>query len=161
MHVLPLCELYSIALPQGHNCASSSSSRLLAHILFLAGPGPVHEIAVSTFSRSPLLGCAHVILFHFSLPSILRISLSSVPPLSPCFLALACPLFISFLFSSVLYPANLLYSYYSISCLFPLTSIVLPYFLVSSPILSYFLDYAIPCGSGSPFGYFLPYSPIS
>ena len=35
-HILPLCELYSIALPQGHIGASSFSPRLLVY-LFLSG----------------------------------------------------------------------------------------------------------------------------
>ena len=34
-HILPLCKFYSIALPQGHVCASSSSSRLLAYFVCL------------------------------------------------------------------------------------------------------------------------------
>ena len=50
-NILPLCEFYSIALPQGGHiwASSSSSSRLLVYLFFLAGPGPLDEIAVSVF----------------------------------------------------------------------------------------------------------------
>ena len=47
---------------------------------FLVGPGPLHEIAFSAFSRSPL-GRANTFSFQY-LPSTPRISLS-VSPLSP------------------------------------------------------------------------------
>ena len=49
-HTLPLCEFYSIALPQGHICvSSSSSSRLLVYLFFLEVSGPIPEITASTF----------------------------------------------------------------------------------------------------------------
>ena len=59
---------------------------------FLAGPGPIHEIAVSAFSRSPL-GRAHTFSFLL-LPVTPHKSLSAPPPL-PRFLALAFSLFLS------------------------------------------------------------------
>ena len=63
--------------------------------IFLAGPGPLHEIAVSAFSRSPL-GRANVFSFLFLLLTP-RKYLSVRPP-SPCFLVLIFPLFLQFLF---------------------------------------------------------------
>ena len=63
----------------------------------------------------------------------------SVPPISPCFFALACPLFLSFLSTLVLYAAN-----------FSMDSTYL--FLGPSYTLQYFLDCAIPpCSSSPPF----------
>ena len=61
---------------------------------FLVGPGPLHEIAVSTFSRSPF-GRAATLSFQY-LPSTPRTYLS-VSPLSLCFLALAFAFLLSFL----------------------------------------------------------------
>ena len=37
LNILPLCVLYSTALPQGHICAYSSSSRLLVCLFLLSG----------------------------------------------------------------------------------------------------------------------------
>ena len=53
-----------LALPQGHVCASSpSSSRLLVYLFLLSGrSSPLHEIAVSAFSRSPF-GLLHPFSF--------------------------------------------------------------------------------------------------
>ena len=96
-HILALCEFYSILL-----CHKGTSVHLLSPPLnywhtsffFLAGPGPLHESAVSALSRGPF-GRSNT----FSFLSVLlgpRKPLS-VPPLSPCFLALAFPLFLSFL----------------------------------------------------------------
>ena len=62
---------------------------------FLASPGRLHQIAVSAILRSPL-GGANKLLF-LSLRLTPRICLSSVSPISPCFLALAFPFFLSFL----------------------------------------------------------------
>ena len=63
------------------------------HLFFLAGPGALHEIALSVFSCSPLRRvCTFSCLFRL----IPRIYLS-VPPPSPCFLALAFPFFLPFL----------------------------------------------------------------
>ena len=111
---------------------------------FLADPGPLHEIAISAFSRSPL-GRANT----FSLWSLLlthRVSLS-VPPRSPCFLVLTFPFFSILYFTSVLYPEN--FSMDSISSWFPPIS-----FRTSSITLSHLIP-------ARPFGNFLPYGPIS
>ena len=94
-HSILLCEFYYLLLCHKRICAStSSSSRPLVYLFFLAGPGRLREIAVSAFSRSPL-GRANTFSF-LSLRSIPRISLN-VLPIPPCFLALliAFPLFIS------------------------------------------------------------------
>ena len=82
-------------------CHKSTSLHLLlppldywyTSFFFLAGPGPLHEIAVSAFSRSPL-GRAN----NYSILLLLLTPAKSlsVPPLSPCFLELAFPLFLSF-----------------------------------------------------------------
>ena len=61
---------------------------------FLVGPDPLHEIAVTAFSRSPL-GCADTFSFQY-LPSTPRIS-QSIYPLSPRFLAVAFPFLLSLL----------------------------------------------------------------
>ena len=82
-------------------------------------------MAVSACSCSPL-GRANTFSFLF-LPLPPRLSLF-VPPLSPYLLALAFPLFLPFLFFSILYPPK----FYGQEV------------LVSSYILPYFLDYAIP-----------------
>ena len=71
---------------------------------FLAGPGPLHEIAVPAFSRTPL-GRAN--RFHSCFFSQPPVNLFSVPHLSPCFLALSFPLFLIAFFTSVLYPPNI------------------------------------------------------
>ena len=97
-------------------------------IFFLAGPGNLHEIAVSAFSRSPS-GRANT--FSFLTP---RISVSA--PHSPQFLALVFPSFCPF-FCCCLVPPKLLYGQHL--------------FLVSSNTLPYFLDYASPPYSSSPF----------
>ena len=90
--VLSLCEFYSIALPQGHICTSSSSPphEWYTSVFFPAGPGPLHEIAVSAFSRSPL-GRANTFSFLFLLLTPWKSP--SVPPLSRRFLALTFPSF--------------------------------------------------------------------
>ena len=73
---------YSISLPKGNICASPSS-RLLVYCIyfFLAGPGPLPEIAVSSFSRSPL-GRADMLPFlsqtSFSACSLLYIAISTL-----------------------------------------------------------------------------------
>ena len=57
-HILPLCEFYVLLL-----CHKGKSVLLISppppdcwyiSFFFLADPGPLHEIAVSAFSRSPL-----------------------------------------------------------------------------------------------------------
>ena len=135
----------SIASPQGHICVpSSSSSRLLVYLLLLPGRSrsPARNRGFSG-SRSPLVR-ANTFSFLYVLLTP-RKSLT-VPPLSPCILALVYRLFYPFFFFC-LAPLKLLYGQYL--------------FLVSSYILPYFLDYAIPPYSSSPFRCFLPYSPIS
>ena len=87
----------------------ATRAHICSHVLLLpttvffslVGPGPLHEIAVSAFSRSPL-GRANTFSFQY-LPSTPRISPSDYP-LSPYFVALA--FFVSSVLSStyVLYP---------------------------------------------------------
>ena len=93
-HALLLFSSYSlpgVALPHGHIiCASTcSSSRLLVYgtsSFLLAGPGPLHEIAVSGFSGNPLGRANTVSLISLHLTP--RISLR-VSPNSPCFLSVS------------------------------------------------------------------------
>ena len=99
---------------------------------------------VSALSRSPL-GRANT--FSFLSDTLAPRLSASVPPLSPCLLTLAFPLLLSFLLLVSLVPRKLLHG----QCLC----------LVSSYILPYFLDYATPPYSSSPFCYFLPYPPIN
>ena len=102
------------------------------YFLFLADPDPLQEIAVSAFSRSPL-GRAHTFSSRYIIPQ-------NVLPLSP-FLTLAFPFFLSFLLLLSCTP-KLLHGQY--------------FFLFSSYLLPFFIDYVIlPCPS-SPFRYFLP-----
>ena len=89
-HILPLCELNPIALPQRH-CASSSSSRPMVYLFFLAGPGPLPDLAVSAFSRSPL-GRANTSSF-LSLLLTRRISLKSCTVQTSRWTAAACSSF--------------------------------------------------------------------
>ena len=97
-HILPLCEFYSIALPQGHLCASSSSSRLLVYLFFLAGPDPLHEITVPAFSQSTRpYKCVFIPISSVAL---------SVPPPSPYFSRASLPLLSVLSFSCVLCPRN-------------------------------------------------------
>ena len=154
-HIPLLCEFYSIVVPHGHT-ASTSSSLLLVNILFLVGPGPLHEIAVSAFSRSPL-GRADTFSFQY-LPSTPRISLTA-SPLSPYFLALAFPFLLLFL---------LLLSCTGQTSLKTVPPLGLPLnpsiFQILWTTLSHhiparpFMDYVIPSYSSSTFCYFLPYS---
>ena len=90
-HIFPLCELYSIDLPQGHICAISSSSRLLAYLFLLSGRSrsPTRNRSFSVLRCS--LGGANT--FSFQILLLTSRKYLSVPPLSPCFLALAFPLF--------------------------------------------------------------------
>ena len=112
--------------------------------LLLVGPGPLHDIAVSAFSRSPL-GRADTFLFQFLL-STPRISLSD-SPLSLFFLVLAFPFY--YLFYICLVPAKLRYRQYQVP-------------LLGSPLHpSIFLDYVIPSYSSSPYCHFLSYSIIN
>ena len=57
--------LYCFA-PGAHLCIFFLLPRLLVYLFFLAGPCPLHEIAVSAFSRSPL-GRANTFSFLFLL----------------------------------------------------------------------------------------------
>ena len=76
---------------------------------FVAGPGPLREIAVSAFSRSRLDG-----VNTFLFPSLLTPRISpGVPALSPCFFALAFPLFLRYhMFCFCLVPPKLIYAKY-------------------------------------------------
>ena len=72
---------------------------------FLAGPGPLHEIAVSAFLRSPL-GRANTFSFLFLFLTLRQSLKWNISSLSPWILALAFPLIYIFSFTSVLHPAN-------------------------------------------------------
>ena len=108
---------------------------------FLAGPGLLHDIAVLgvssrfgrviTFSFPPLLNPPNTCKHLFSFTLFLGASLSLISIIS---------------FTAVVSPKRL-YGWY--------------FFSVSSYILPYFLDYAIPPYSTSPFCYFLPYGSTS
>ena len=76
---------------------------------FLADPGPLHEIAVRAFSRSPL-GRADT----FSILVLLLTPHKSLrdPPPSPCFVALAFPLFILFILLLSCTPQTSLWTVY-------------------------------------------------
>ena len=84
--------------------------------LFLAGPGLLPEIAASAFSRNTL-GCANT--FSFLALALTPPIFASVPPLSPCFLALEFSFPQSFLLLLSCAPQN--FSMNSVSC-FPPTS---------------------------------------
>ena len=102
-NVLLLCESYfilfclSIVVPHGHILvATSSSSQLLVYLFLLSGGSrPLHEIAVSAVSRSPLCRADRYVSFQY-LPSTPRSSLSACS-ISHLFLALAFPFFYFFL----------------------------------------------------------------
>ena len=143
-HILPLCEFCSTVCHKGTSVLFPPPPDYW-HTSFvcLAGPGPLHEIAVSAFSRSPL-GREHTSSFLF---------LQLTPRKS-----LECSSSFTLLHSASL---SLISIFSFLSCT-PQTSLWTVYiFLVSSNILPYFLDYAIPPYSSSPFCYLLPYSPIS
>ena len=103
-HIFPVCEFCSLLL-----CHKGTSVRLLppplecryTSFLFLAGPGPLHEIAVSGFSRS-LLGRANTFSFLFLLLTS-RKSLKSSSSFT-LFLSASLCLISIFSFTSVLYP---------------------------------------------------------
>ena len=106
-HILPQCELYSLLLSH-----KGTSVYLLPPtpdywytFFFLAGPHPLHETAVSAFSRSPL---GHVNTFYCkcSSPCTLFFNATTV----------AFPFFISFLYFC-LPPQN-----FSMDSMFPPTS---------------------------------------
>ena len=123
--------LLSTALAQVHNWASSSSFRLLP-LLFLAGPGPLHERAFSAPSCGPF-GRANTFSF-LTLLLTNRIPLT-VPPLH----------LKAFVFSPYLYP----FFYF---CLALTEFLYGQYiFLFSSYVLPYFPDYAMQPCSRSPF----------
>ena len=112
--------------------------------IFLAGPGPLHEIAVSAFSRSPL-GRANTFSFLFLLLTP-RKSLKCCSSFT-LFLSASVSNMYMLSFSSVLYPANFSMDIIS-SWFLPIS------FQTFSTTLSHL--YSI-----SPFCYFLSYSPIS
>ena len=115
--------LFSTALPQGHICAfTSSSSQPLVHLLFLAGPGPLHEIALSEISRSPM-GRANT--FSFQLLLLAPRKSLGVPPSSPLLLSTRRSLIFILSSTYILCPANL-----------PMGSIYLLGFLLYPSILS-------------------------
>ena len=101
-HILPLREFYSNCFAtRAHLCIFLPLSTTGKYLSFLAGPNPLHEIAVSALSRKPL-GRANT--FSFLVLLLTPRKYQSVPPLSPCFLALAFPLLPSF--PSVVYTPN-------------------------------------------------------
>ena len=115
-HILPLCEFYYLLI-----CHKGTS---VLFLLLLPTPGiprsSFWQVQVpytkSQFQRSrSLLGRANTISSLFLLLTP-RKSLS-VPPLSPCFLALVLSLFLIIYFTSVSYPSNV--SMDSSSCWFP------------------------------------------
>ena len=99
-HILPLCESYSAVLPQGHICASYSSSRSLVYLFFLPGrsrsPTPK-----SQFQRLRVLYWAVQIRFHSYRVLTPRISLKCS----------SCSFFLSAVFSLlfILHFATVLY----------------------------------------------------
>ena len=94
-----ICEFYSLLL-----CHTGTSVRLhpppgywyTSFFFMQAGPGSLHELAVSAFSRSPL-GRANTL--SFLIPSLNPpcVYLKCSSHISPCFSALAFPFFLSFL----------------------------------------------------------------
>ena len=136
--------LPSLALPQGHTCASCSSFRPLVYLFLLSGrSSSPKRTSVSTFARSPV-GRTSASSFQ-SLLVISRIYLN-IFSLPPYFLTLAFPLFCCPSITSVLNPLNC--SMHRISSWLP-------------PISFGAFDYVIPPYSISTFRYFLPYSDIS
>ena len=95
-HSLTMWVLLSVVVPHGYIVVATSSSPLLVrvYLFFLVGPGPLHEIAVSAFSRSPF-GRADTFSFQH-LPSTPHISLIA-SPISHYFLALAFSFLLLFL----------------------------------------------------------------
>ena len=136
-HILPICGFYALLLC--HKGTSVCGSFLLLSTIywytsffFLGGPGPLHEIAVSAFSRNPL-GRA----FTFSFQSF---------QLTPCVSLLFGLMSSSFaLFLSASVSLQSFHSY--LSCT-PLTSLW----------TLFLLDDGMPA---HPFVNFLSYSPIS
>ena len=125
-HILLLCESYSLLLCHtGTYVHARPRPPDYCCVFFLVGPGRLHEIAVSAFSRSQL-GGANTFSFKY-LPSTPRITLRDSPR-SPYFSALTFPFSSIIYFTSVLYPPNFFID--SIS--------------YWSPPLPYFLDYVIP-----------------
>ena len=67
-HIILPCDSYSLLLSHTDThffVATLSSSRLLVDYIsffFLVGPGPLHKITVSFFSRSPFWPCRHVFI---------------------------------------------------------------------------------------------------
>ena len=128
-------------MPQGQIC--SSSSRLLVNLFFLAGPGPLHGIAVSAFPRSPL-GRENTFSFPYL---ILNHRTTRKCSSSLTFHSASRSVFYILSFTSVLFPPH--FSMDTITSWFPLVS------------LPYFPDYIIPPCSRSSFCHFFPYSPFS
>ena len=104
-HIIILRESYSLLLCHTgtylHPCPPPPDYWYIS--FFLVGPGPLHKIAASVFSRSPLRR-ANTFSFQY-LPSTPRISLS-VSPLSPYFGANLSLSFIMISFTHVLYPPD-------------------------------------------------------
>ena len=108
----PTCACYSLLLcNKAHLCTFllfPTTGIPVYYFPFLAGPGPLPEIAVSAFSRSP--SCRANTFYSYLLFHPPRIFLS-VPPLPPYFLALVFPFFHLFYFCLV--PPELLYGQYT------------------------------------------------
>lgn len=119
-------------------CLQSLPDYWYTSFFFLVGPGLLHEIVVSAFSRSPL-GRVSTLSFISLLTS--RISLNALP-LPPIVSTLA-----FHVFYACLVPSKLLYGQ--------------RLFLVSSYLFPYFLDYFTPSYSSSPSCCSLPYSLIN
>ena len=85
------CEFYSITLPHGHICPStSSSSRLLVHLVPTSSFWQVQVINTQSKSVGP---CKYVFI---PIPSLNPPYLPTGSPISPCLPALAFPLFLCF-----------------------------------------------------------------
>ena len=113
------------------------------YFFLLAGPGPLHDTAVSAYSRSCTYGF---------------IAISS---LNPPYISMCCSSFTLFLSANLSLISILLCS--SVLCA-PQTSpwtLTLLGFLLYTYILPHFLAYAIPSYSSPLFPCFLPCSPIS
>ena len=145
-HILPLCEFYYLLI-----CHKGTSVLFLLLLPTTGIPrSSFWQVQVpytkSQFQRSRiLLGRANTISSLFLLLTP-RKSLS-VPPLSPCFIAPAFPLFLSFLLLLSCIPQTYLWTVSPLG------------FLLYPSILSR-LRYSTLLRL-SPFSYFLPYSPIS
>ena len=115
-------------------------------LLVFVGPGPLHEIAFSAFSRSPLGRAERFHSYIFPQLPVLRTS-RKASPLSPHFSALAFPFLLFFILL--------------LSCTHQTALQAVPLLgLPLTPSIFFRLRYPI-LFQLSPFCYFLPYSPIS